>query len=312
MASRSAAVKFLRPLKGPFERVLGWLTVAMLAVLRRISRQRMANVLGALMRRIGPWFPEHKTGRANLAAAFPEKSTEEIEKILGGVWENLGRVAAEFAHIDRLRIEDPAHPGRYPDPDTVIGSATYANLQKLGDTNRPCLVFAAHLANWEIPATAPFQFGFKTSILYRRPNIGGASDAIVAMRARCMGNMIASGLDAPLKLARALERGENVALLVDQHTTQGIDVTFFGRRAKANPLVVTLARLTGAPIRGVRVIRQPDGNHFTAELTDEIPPVRDAEGKIDAQATLQVITGVIEGWVREHPEQWLWLHRRWR
>jgi len=312
MAGHSTALKFLRPLKRPFDRVLGWIVVGTLAVLRRISRQRMANALGWLMRKVGPWLPEDKIGRANLVAAFPEKSPAEIDKILTGVWENLGRVAAEFAHIDRLRILDPAHPERYPDPDTVLDAATYANLLKLGDVNRPNLVFAAHLANWEIPATAPFQFGVKTSILYRRPNIGGASDAIVAMRARCMGDMVAAGLDAPLKLARALERGQNVAILVDQHTTQGIDVMFFGRRAKANPLIVTLARLTGAPIRGVRVVRQPDGNHFRGELTDEIPPIRDAEGKIDARATLQAITNVIEGWVREHPEQWLWLHRRWR
>jgi KDO2-lipid IV(A) lauroyltransferase len=312
MARRSARLKFLRPLKRPFDRLLGWFAVGTLAVLRRINRQWMANVLGRLMRLVGPWLPEHKVGRENLRAAFPDKSPEEIEKILAGVWDNLGRVAAEFAHIDRIVIHDPARPERCTDPDTTISEATYAKLQKLGDTQRPCVVFAAHLANWEIPATAPFQFGFMASILYRRPNIGGASDAIVAMRARCMGNMVASGLDAPLKLARALEQGENVALLVDQHTTQGIDVNFFGRRAKTNPLVVTLARLTGAPIRGVRVIRQPDGNHFRAELTDEIPPVRDAEGKIDTPATLQAITSVIEGWVREHPEQWLWLHRRWR
>jgi KDO2-lipid IV(A) lauroyltransferase len=228
------------------------------------------------------------------------------------VWDNIGRVAAEFAHIDRIVIHDPDRPERSSDPDVMIDGATHARIKLLRDTSRPNLIFSAHLANWEVPGLAPRSFGYKISILYRRPNIGGASDAIVAMRARCMGNMVASGLDAPLKLARALENGQNVALLVDQHTTQGIDVMFFGRRAKANPLVVTLARLTGAPIRGVRVIRQPDGNRFVAELTDEIPPVRDADGKIDAQATLQAITSVIEGWVREHPEQWLWLHRRWR
>ncbi|MEA2879443.1 MAG: Kdo2-lipid lauroyltransferase/acyltransferase [Hyphomicrobiales bacterium] len=312
MARRGKSLTYLLPLKRAFERLLGWIVVGTLAVLRRINRQRMANVLGALMRFVGPWLPEHKIGRENLRAAFPEKSTEEIEAILGRVWENLGRVAAEFAHIDRIIIHDPDRPERSNDPDVMCDETTYARLRLLGDSARPNLVFAAHLANWEIPALAPHSFGFKTSILYRRPNIGGASDAIVAMRARCMGNMVAAGLDAPLKLARALESGENVALLVDQHTTQGIDVTFFGRKAKANHLVVTLARLTGAPIRGVRVIRQPDGNHFVAELTDEIPPVRDAEGKIDTQATLQAITGVIEGWVREHPEQWLWLHRRWR
>ena len=92
----------------------------------------------------------------------------------------------------------------------------------------------------------------------------------------------------------------------------GDHVVFFGRWAKAYPLAAQLARLTGARIRGVRAVRLPDDNHFRAELTDEIPPVRDAAGNIDLQATTQAITNVIEGWVREHPEQWLWLHRRWR
>lgn len=312
MARRSSALDVLRPLKRPFDRLLGWLVAGTLAVLRRINRQRMANVLGRLMRLIGPWLPEHKVGRDNLRAAFPDKSPEEIETILAGVWDNLGRVAAEFAHIDRIAIHDPERPERSADPDVICDEASYARIKLLGDRSRPNLIFAAHLANWEIPALAPHAFGFSASILYRRPNIGGASDVIVDMRARCMGNMVASGLDAPLKLGRALENGEHVALLVDQHTTQGVDVVFFGRWAKANPLIAQLARLTGAPIRGVRVVRQPDGNHFRGEFTDEIPPVRDAEGRIDLQATMQAITSVIEGWVREHPEQWLWLHRRWR
>jgi len=310
--ARRGKSKALLPLKRGLERVLGWLIVGTLGVLRRINRKHMANFTGGLMRVVGPWFPEHKVGRENLRAAFPEKSPEEIEKILGGVWDNLGRVAAEFAHIDRIVIQDLGHPERTPAPDIIIDDVTYGRLKTLGDSAQPTVVFAAHLANWEFPALAPHQFGFPSSILYRRPNIGAASDAIVAMRERCMGTMVAAGLDAPLKLGRALESGGTVALLVDQHTSQGVDVVFFGRWAKANPLAVQLARLTGAKIRGVRVVRLPDGNNFRAELTDEIAPVRNAEGEIDLQATTQAITNVVEGWVREHPEQWLWLHRRWR
>jgi KDO2-lipid IV(A) lauroyltransferase len=312
MARTSTTLTFLRPLKRAFERILGGLVVGTLTVLRRINRQRMAKMLGRVMRIAGPWFPEHKVGRENLAAAFPEKSAEEIETILGGVWENLGRVAAEFAHIDRIIIHDPDRPERSRDPDVMIDETTHARLKTLGDADQPTVVFAAHLANWEVPAIAPHSFGFSTSILYRRPNIGAAADAIVDLRSRCMGTMVAAGLDAPLKLGRALKSGGTVALLVDQHATKGVDVVFFGRWAKANPLAVQLARLTGARIRGVRVVRLPDGNHFRAELTDEITPVRDSEGHIDLQGTTQVIATVIEGWVREHPEQWLWLHRRWR
>ena len=72
-----------------------------------------------------------------------------------------------------------------------------------------------------------------------------------------------------------------------------------------------LAQHFNCPIHGARIIRLPN-NRFRAELTDEIPPVRDANGKVDIAATMQTIMTVIEGWIRENPEQWLWLHRRWR
>ena len=272
----------------------------------------MANMIGPLMRHVGPWLPEHKIGRGNLAAAFPQKSPEEIETILGGVWDNLGRYAAEFAHIDRMTIYNPEASHQPADLDATYDQTTRDRFIQLRDSGKPSLVFSAHLANWELPACAPRMLGMPTSILYRRPNIGATSDAIVALRERCMGNMVAAGLDAPFRLGRALERGDHVAMLVDQHTTQGVDVVFFGRWAKANPLIAQLARLTGAPIYGIRAIRLPDGNHFRGELTEEVAPVRGADGVIDIQATTQAIANVVEGWIREYPEQWLWLHRRWR
>jgi KDO2-lipid IV(A) lauroyltransferase len=100
-------------------------------------------------------------------------------------------------------------------------------------------------------------------------------------------------------------------MLIDQYLTGGVEVTFFGRKTRANPMLARLLRQVECPIHGVRVIRLP-GGRFTAELTEEVQPVRDADGKIDIQGTTQAVTSVVESWVREHPEQWLWLHRRWR
>src|SRR5205085_127645 len=100
-----------RRLKAGFDALVGWFAVAILKCLRAVNRQRMANMLGRLLRAIGPWLPEHRVGRANLVAAFPEKTPEEIEKILAGVWDNLGRVAAEFAHIDRVTLPERGEHG---------------------------------------------------------------------------------------------------------------------------------------------------------------------------------------------------------
>jgi KDO2-lipid IV(A) lauroyltransferase len=148
--------------------------------------------------------------------------------------------------------------------------------------------------------------------LFRRPNIRPVADAVVDIRANAMGKLIPTGLDAPVRLLRELQEGRSVAMLVDQHFAKGVDVTFFGRPCKANPLIAQLARHVECPIRGTRVVRRADQHSFLLELTEPIAPARDAEGQIDIAGTMQVITSVVEGWVREHPEQWLWLHRRWR
>jgi KDO2-lipid IV(A) lauroyltransferase len=296
-------------LKAWFDASVGWITVAALKLLRGVNRQRTANVLGRLMRAIGPWLPEHRVGRENLSAAFPEKSPRQIEEILAGVWDNLGRVGAEFAHLDRMKVLDFERGGA---ADVIYDKIAFERFIAVRDSGKPTLVFSAHLANWEVPALAPAYYNVRSNLLYRRPNIRAISDAVIAMRAGCMGNLIPTGLDAPLRLANALERGEHVGMLVDQHFVKGVDVVFFGRWAKANPLIAQLARHTECAIRGVRVVRRPDGNSFWGELTDEIAPARDADGKIDIQGTMQAITNIVEGWVREHPEQWLWLHRRWR
>jgi KDO2-lipid IV(A) lauroyltransferase len=284
----------------------GKLLTLILKAIRHLDRIRISNVSAGFLRTVGPWLPEHRLGRTNLAAAFPEKSPAEIERILDGVWDNLGRVFAEFAHLDRLTIGDPRNL-----PYLEFDAVSAERFDRMRDDGKPALVFAAHLANWELPAIMAAAFGLDAMVLYRRPNVGAVADAVIALRQDSMGTLVPTSIDAPIKLARALENNRHVAMLVDQHYVKGVEVTFFGRRCKANPLIATLARHVDCPIHGTRIIRLP-GGRFRGEITEAIPPVRDASGRIEVQGTMQAITTVIEGWVREHPEQWLWLHRRWR
>jgi len=278
----------------------------LLVAIRRCDRGAASNRAAALMRTLGPWLPEHKIGRANLAAAFPEKTPAEIETILRGVWGNLGRVAIEIAHLDEIYSGEGNRPSFID-----YGPDQAERFRRLRDDGKPALVFAAHLANWELPAVIAARESLDTVVLYRRPNLAAFAEAVIALRGNIMGEMLHSSLGAPVALAHALEQGRHVAMLVDQYYTKGVEVTFFGRKCLANPLIAILARNIECPIHGTRVIRLP-GHRFAAEITEEVPPVRDSEGRIDVAGTMQAITNVIEGWVREHPEQWLWLHRRWR
>ena len=290
------------------EAAVGALTIGLLRATRYFDPIKTADLFGRIARLIGPMTREQRIGRANLTAAFPEKSPEEIERILAGVWDNLGRLGAEFAHLDHIWEHDPAHP---EDSRIEIQPRTHELFAQLRLDGKPALIFTGHLGNWEMPAVAAVEHGLDAAILFRRPNSASANRIIEELRGGKMGTLIPAGRDAPLKLADALQKGQHVAILVDQYFTNGVDVTFFGRKTKANPTLARLLRQIECPIHGVRIIRLP-GHRFRAELSEEVPPVRDAAGQIDVQGTMQAITSVVEGWIREYPDQWLWLHRRWR
>lgn len=298
-----------RGVKRAGDAIIGAAAVGLLRTLHRADPDRMADFGGWLMRAIGPLFRENIIARAQLAAAFPEKAPAEIETILRGVWDNLGRMGAEFAHLDGLWDFDPERKDRRGRIE--LHQSDIDRFLKLQHDGKPALIFAAHLANWELPAICAATYKLDSAVLYRRPNIARLSDWITETRAATMGTLISTGLDAPMRIAEAIERGAHVGMLVDQYYVRGVEVTFFGRKTRANPLLARLARHFDCPIHGTRIVRLP-GNRFRGELTDEIQPARDADGKIDVAATMQIVMNVIEGWVREHPEQWLWLHRRWR
>jgi Kdo2-lipid IVA lauroyltransferase/acyltransferase len=287
---------------------VGALTVGMLRTTRYFDPIKTADLFGRIAQLIGPRLREQRIGRANLTAAFPEKSPAEIEGILAGVWDNLGRVGAEFAHIDRIWDYVEAHPET---SRIELSDRTHELFYQLRLDGKPALIFASHLANWEMPALAAVAHGLDTAILYRRPNIASADRIIQEMRQVKMGTLIPAGRNAPLQLAEALRNGQHVAMLVDQWWSNGVEVTFFGRKTRANPTLARLLRQVECPVHGVRIIRLPN-HRFRAELSEEVTPVRDAKGEIDIQGTMQAVTSVVEGWIREYPEQWLWLHRRWR
>jgi len=293
--SRALAHRVRRHVKAGVDGALGWLAVGMLRTIRATNRKHMADFAGSLMRMLGPRLKEHKHGRANLPAAFPEKSPAEIETILRGAWDNLGRIAAEFAHIDRLQMFDP-------DPqeigDIVYSSEVDKRFRQLRCDGKPALVFAAHLANWELPALIAAKYRLDATVLYRQPNIAAVSDAVIQIRKGSMGTLVSTGLDAPFKLLRVLEAGGHVAMIVDQHYVNGVDVTFFGRRCKANPFLARLARHVDCPIHGTRIIRLPDRHRFRVDLPEAIEAPRDADGKVDIEGTMQALTSVVSRLVR--------------
>ncbi len=142
-------------------------------------------------------------------------------------------------------VFDPARPGP---GDIIYDQQSYDRFHRLRLDNKPALVFAAHLANWELPSYVAAAFKLDAHVLYRRPNVGPIAEAVARCGSETMGTLVPAGFDAPLRLLRVLEAGGHVGMLVDQHFRRGVDVTFFGRRCKVNPLLARLAAQIECPI----------------------------------------------------------------
>ena len=288
--------------------MVGSLVVIALKLIRLVDFYWAANTAAWLMRRIGPSLKGHRVARANLLAAYPGQPPAEIERILGGMWDNLGRVFVEYAHLDRLWDFDPA---RADAGHILIERDDRRRFLAAMGEKRPALAFGAHLANWELLLWAIGSRSEETAVIYRPLQIAAIDRELSKIRTGSKAKFIQGYAQALLSVRNLLRRGGAVGIIVDEHFPRGIEVTFFGRPCLVTPIFGRLAREFDCPIYGGRVVRLPGGK-FRLDVTDPLMALRDADGKIDVAATMQMITGVIEGWIKEHPEQWLWLQRRWR
>jgi Kdo2-lipid IVA lauroyltransferase/acyltransferase len=291
-----------------FDAALGGLVIAALRSAAVVGLEPAAAVSAWLMRTIGPWLKGQRVARINLAEAYPDKTATQIDLILRGMWDNIGRTFAEYMFLCRIwDFEREAGRGRI----SLADDSSKALVSLRARSGEPGLFFGAHLGHWEL---LPFALGCRNglaAVVYRSPQTPSVARELARRRSSSKAVYIPANVDVIFKIKALLRRGAFVCLSVDEHFARGAEVEFFGRRCSATPILARLARQFECPIYGGRIVRVGTGR-FRFDITGPIEPVRDSDGKIDVTATTQLITTVIEGWVKEFPEQWLWLQRRWR
>ena len=221
------------------------------------------------------------------------------------MWGHMARLATEYIYLDRLFDYDPAKPNA--GHIEAIGAERYL---RIAAERKAHIFFTAHVGNFELIPIAAETFGLKVTAMFRPPNNPFIADYILSTRKSAMGSLVASRRGAAIALARILEDGGNVGMLVDQKFSEGIPTTLFGRPAESSPLLPKLARQFDCDVYPVRSTRLP-GNRFRLELEEKVTLPRDAEGKVDLVATAQLLNDVVERWIREDPAQWMWFHKRW-
>ena len=247
----------------------------------------------------------HRLTLTNLRNAFPEKPQAEIEAIALESWGSIGRLAAEYVFLDELFDFDPANPK--PGRIEVSGIPLFVELR---DNPRPFIVFTAHTGNFELLPVAGAAFGLDVTVLFRPPNNPYVAEKVFDFRKQRMGNLVPSHAGSSFTLARKLEAGGAVGVLVDQKFRKGLTTKFFNRDVRTNPLLAKLVRQFDCEVYPARSIRLPDGR-FRLELEPAIDIPRKPDGSVDVTATAQMLNDKVESWVREYPGQWLWYHDRW-
>jgi len=259
-----------------------------------------ASTLGGLIgRTAGPRIGVSRRALRNLRRAMPENSDAENRRILRGMWDNLGRVIAEYPHLAHVTAPGA---GRV---EIVNGDALTCRSSDDG----PRLLFGGHLANWEVCAsTVHLLMGPSLISVYRAANNPWVDKLM--RRFHGMRRAVPKGSPGARKLVRHLRHGGSVAMFVDQKQNDGIAVPFFGQDAMTAPALARFGYRFGCPIIPVRVERL-NGARFRCTVMAPIEMADTGDATRDVLTTMTRVNAVLEGWIRDRPEQWLWVHSRW-
>jgi KDO2-lipid IV(A) lauroyltransferase len=255
---------------------------------------------GALVRTIGPRLGISKRARLNIGRALPELSEAEIAAIVAGMWDNLGRVAAEYPHLRGIRIFEPG--GR-------VETHGFEHMDRSVATGRRMIIFSGHTANWEIGMLAAVQCGIEVAQIYRAAN-NPLIDRMITRFRGTGGELIPKGTVAARRAITVLRRGAHLTMLADQKMNDGIPVPFFGRTAMTSSALAALALRFDCDVLPARVERLV-GARFRLTVFPPLPLPRSGDHHADVAALMAQVNQSLEEWIRDRPGEWFWLHRRW-
>jgi len=243
-------------------------------------------------------------GLRNLELAFPEKSEAERTAILRGVYRSLGWQIGEFCKMSGYTAEQASKFIRYD------GLEHYLAAREKG---RGVLVLTGHMGAWELSSFYHSLMGYPMSLVIRRLD-NPLVDTFVN-RIRCLhGNRVIHKDDFARGLLTSMHRGETVGILMDTNMTppQGVFVPYFGMEACTASGMARVALHSGAAVLPGFLVWEAAEQRYVLHFGEELALIRTGDTARDIVANTALFTATIEAYVRRYPEQWLWVHRRWK
>jgi Kdo2-lipid IVA lauroyltransferase/acyltransferase len=279
-----------------------WIVVHGVRLLPRQVARAVGAAIGAIAFRVLGRL--RRVGLRNLELAFPEMTAADREATLRAEYRNLGLLLAEFCKMPGYTAPTASRFIRYEGLENYLAAR---------DRGKGVLVLTGHLGAWELSSFYHSLMGMPMGMVIRRLD-NSLVDALVN-RIRCLhGNRVIHKDDFARGLIASMRAGETVGILMDTNMTppQGVFVPFFGVLACTASGLARIAAKTGASVVPGFLLWEKAEQQYVLHFGKEVEVIRTGDPEQDAVANTASFTAAIERYIRQYPEQWLWLHRRWK
>jgi len=260
------------------------------------------KILGALIYYLD--MPHRRIVTRNLKFAYPEWADDEICRVSRRIFQNLGITILEILQMAFFSKEDFLRNIRIRGKDNLLNAI---------EGGKGVIIISAHLGNWEAASLfAPCYFGYPVTSVARKIESGIINRWLFKLRTR-FGNSIIDKEGALPEMTQTLRDRKMLALMIDQGTTksEGVELLFYGKKVTVTPAAAMLALRCKSPVLPVFCIREED-RKLTIIIEPPVQLVRTKDLRDDLRTNSQTMTDEIENAVRRYPDQWLWLHKRWK
>lgn len=277
------------------------LIVVMLGIFRVVGIACASYMAGALTRVVGKKHKSHKTAYKNIREAMPEIKEQEVCRLLDRLWMNLGRVIGEYIFICRMGKKQL-------EKRMEIDKKSMDNIKKMVDSKKGGIIFSGHIGNWEVGLRYLMLCGVKLNVLYRPLNNRYADWVMCVIREF---DPIPKSGEGVREVVNMVKRGEYVVILADQKVTDGESVKFFHKEAVTTTSIARIALKYGVDIVPA-ISHRKKGVDFKFEVEDPIDLKEMSKNSEDVIKVTEKINQTLERWIRRVPDQWFWVHNRWK
>ena len=275
-----------------------------LSILKLLGKKKASILASSFFCIVGPFTKYHSRAKQNIKFIWPKIKNNNVNSILDKMWSNIGRNFGEFVF---LKDCNPLI-----DKDIKIYGKSIFNIivEKNKRKKKGIIFFSAHYGNWELAPIVLGCLGLDTMTIYRKSNNKYINNFIQSIRERHASYTPKGDLGAKQSFLW-LRRGKSLALAVDQKLNEGKLVKLLGKEALTAPAIAELAIRMNLDIVPIKVFRKEDLNEITFFQKLESPK-KNINHEKKVTFLLEQINNTITQWVREQPDQWLWIHRRWK